>query len=160
MVIAMTCEVAFPEGGLNEVLMDRTLRCEMLARLSDAEISEVATLIPEPVVQDRVVVSEPTVGMIMARAIEGARGEVFNFGEVLVTECQVRIDRHEGWGMLMGSRKRGALTVATIDAAILAGRVASEPVDSLLARLIAVHDAEIAASQAQLAATRVQFETQ
>ena len=140
--------------------MDRTQRCELLARLSDSEISDIAEMIPNEALRDRIIVSEPTVGMIMARAIEGARGEVFNFGEVLVTECQVQIDRQEGWGMLMGSRSKGALAVATIDAALLANRILAESVDTVLNRLIAVHDAEIAASQAALAATRVQFETQ
>jgi alpha-D-ribose 1-methylphosphonate 5-triphosphate synthase subunit PhnG len=141
-------------------MMDRTQRCELLARLSDSEITEIAGMIPEQVVRERIVVTSPTVGMIMARAVEGARGEVFNFGEVLVTECQVQVGRHEGWGMLMGSRTGAALAVATIDAAVSAGRMSADAVDTTLRRLIAVHDAEISACQAQLAATRVQFETQ
>ncbi|MDQ3442771.1 MAG: phosphonate C-P lyase system protein PhnG [Chloroflexota bacterium] len=140
--------------------MNRTQRCEMLARLSDSELAGVTHMIPVSSLADRVVVVEPSVGMVMARAIEGAHGEVFNVGEVLVTECQVRIDRREGWGMLMGSRPNAALAVATIDAAIVAGRLDVTTVDARLALLIATHDAAIAASQADLAATRVQFETQ
>lgn len=140
--------------------MDRTRRSEMLARLSDSELADIAGMIPPSWLADRVVVVEPTVGMVMARAIEGAHGEVFNVGEVLVTECQVRIERHEGWGMLMGSRPNAALAAATIDAAIVAGHLDAPPVDARLARFIATHDAAIAASQAELVATRVQFETQ
>ncbi len=140
--------------------MDRTRRCELLARLSDSELANIAGSIAAGILAERVVVVEPTVGMVMARAIEGARGEVFNVGEVLVTECQVRIDRHEGWAMVMGSRPNGALAAATIDAAVVAGRLEANPVDALLTRLIATHDAELAARQAELAATRVQFDTQ
>lgn len=140
--------------------MDRTQRGELLARLPDSEITEIAELVPYSTLQQRVVISEPTVGMIMARAIEGARGEVFNVGEILVTECQVRIDQAEGWSMLMGSRSAGALAVATLDAAIEAGRVPASLVDDVVQRLIAKQDAEIASAQAELASTRVQFETQ
>lgn len=140
--------------------MDRTRRCEALARLSDSELADIAGSIPAQALAGRVVVVGPTVGMVMARAIEGAHGEVFNVGEVLVTECQVRIDRHEGWGMLMGSRPTGALAAATIDAAIAAKRIDAQPVDRQLARTIATHDAALAAHQAELTATRVQFDTQ
>jgi alpha-D-ribose 1-methylphosphonate 5-triphosphate synthase subunit PhnG len=140
--------------------MDRTRRCEMLARLSDSELADLARLIPASTVGNRVVIVEPTVGMVMARAIEGAHGEVFNVGEVLVTECQVRIDRHEGWGMLMGSRPGATLAAATIDAAVVAGQVDAATLDARLRDLVTTHDAVLAASQAGLAATRVQFETQ
>lgn len=140
--------------------MDRTLRCELLARLPDSELTDIAELIPYSTLQQRVVIAEPTVGMIMARAIEGARGEVFNVGEILVTECQVRIDQTEGWSMLMGSRSAGALAVATLDAAIEASRVACDLIDEVLLRLIAQQDAELASAQAELASTRVQFEIQ
>jgi alpha-D-ribose 1-methylphosphonate 5-triphosphate synthase subunit PhnG len=132
----------------------------MLARLSDSEITEIAGMVTDRMARDVMVVVEPTVGMVMARAIEGAQGEVFNVGEVLVTECQVQIDHHEGWSMLMGSRPQGALAAATVDAAMAAGVVDPASIDAVLIRLIAVHDAELAARQAELAATRVQFDTQ
>jgi alpha-D-ribose 1-methylphosphonate 5-triphosphate synthase subunit PhnG len=106
------------------------------------------------------VVVEPTIGMVMARAVDGAQGETFNLGEVLVTECQVRIGDQEGWSMLMGSRPRAALAAATIDAAVAAGRAPVVEIDHLLSRFIAIQDADIAAQRAELAATRVQFETQ
>lgn len=140
--------------------MERTQRTELLARLSDSELAGIAGSIPAPVVADRVVIVEPTVGMVMARAIEGARGEVFNVGEVLVTECQVQLGDCEGWGMLMGSRPKAALAAATIDAAVAAGRIGADSVDRVIARLVAAHDAAIAARQAELAPTRVQFDTQ
>jgi alpha-D-ribose 1-methylphosphonate 5-triphosphate synthase subunit PhnG len=130
----------------------------MIARLSDAEITEMSSLVVDR--SDVVVLDGPTVGMIMARAIEGAYGEMFNVGEVLVTECRVQVEGRDGWVMLQGSRPSAALGAATIDAALEAGRADRAAVDTLLGRLIASHDAEIAARQADLAATRVQFETQ
>jgi alpha-D-ribose 1-methylphosphonate 5-triphosphate synthase subunit PhnG len=145
---------------MDEVRMDRTLRCELLARLSDAELSELAAIATGNSPAELIVVTEPTVGMIMARAIEGAHGETFNLGEVLVTECQIRIGEHEGWAMLMGSRKKGALAAATIDAALAADESKATAVDPILTRFIAHYDIALAAEQAELAATRVQFETQ
>lgn len=140
--------------------MDRTQRSEWLTRLADADISILLAHVPEPVRHRVRIVSGPTIGMVMARAIEGAHGEVFNVGEVLVTECHVMLDGVEGWAMTMGSRPTATRGIATIDVAITAGAVDTATIDGDLARMIAVQDAEAAASRAELAATRVQFETQ
>jgi len=140
--------------------MERTDRCELLARLSDTELAELVQLIDAGTLDDLALVVEPTVGMIMARVVEGARGETFNFGEVLVTECQVRVGDQEGWSMLLGRRPEGALAAATLDAALAAGCDPEERIDRQIAQLIAVQDAELAAQRAELAATRVHFETQ
>lgn len=139
--------------------MDRTTRCELIARLSDAEIADLAAMVATA--GNLIVTDGPTVGMVMARVSEGAFGEVFNLGEVLVTECQVQVGGTDGWSMLQGSRARAAVNAAAVDAALAAGDShLSSSVDAHLTHLIAQHDAVLAAGQAELAATRVQFETQ
>lgn len=140
--------------------MDRTRRCELLAELRDSEMADVADRAGLAAIGEPVIVSGPTVGMVMMRVVEGARGDLFNFGEVLVTECQVEVDGQEGWAMLMGSRPTAARTAATLDAAIAAGRVAAGPVDALIGEFAARHKAERLAELAKLSATRVRFETQ
>ena len=142
--------------------MDRTDRCEQIAQLTDTEIERLARLVldgNEPA-RRPTLITPPTVGMVMARVAEGAHGDVFNFGEVLVTECHVRIGQSEGWSMVMGSRPAAALRAASIDAVLAGGGVDPTPLDRQLASLTQVRQAAVAASRAHLAETRVQFETQ
>jgi len=140
--------------------VERKERAEMLARLSDAELMQLVALVPGDDLADLVILEGPTIGMVMCRVVEDALGEVFNLGEVLVTECLVRIGAAEGWAMVMGSRPGATRAAATIDAALAAGRIAPDLIDEPLARLIAAHDAALEAERTALAATRVRFETQ
>ncbi|HEU0165197.1 MAG TPA: phosphonate C-P lyase system protein PhnG [Thermomicrobiales bacterium] len=140
--------------------MERTRRCDLLARLPDKDLQALAALVIDAKKDQVVPVTPPTTGMIMARIREGARGDVFNLGEVLVTECQVRVGKREGWSMLMGNRPKGALAAASIDAVTAAGHPATSELDALLSVMIADQDALAAAERAKLATTRVQFDTQ
>lgn len=137
--------------------MDRTERCEQLARLTDAQLDALIALAGSP---KPTVTTAPVVGMVMLRVVEDARGELFNLGEALVTECQVRVDHEEGWAMLPGSRPHGALAAATLDAALAARPDLANAVDPRLASFVTEHDAQLAARQQRLAPTRVRFETQ
>ncbi|MDQ3411621.1 MAG: phosphonate C-P lyase system protein PhnG [Chloroflexota bacterium] len=139
--------------------MERTRRCELLARLPDPELARLVTLVVDEGRPGLVVRMEPTVGMVMARAIDGARGEVFNLGEILVTECQVSVGDHEGWSMLAGNRPRGAYWAAAIDAALAGGHAGQDRLDAELRSLIAVQDDRLQAERDRLATTIVQFET-
>jgi alpha-D-ribose 1-methylphosphonate 5-triphosphate synthase subunit PhnG len=140
--------------------MNRTVRCELLARLPDNELKRLAELATSDDLGEFSLVTPPTVGMVMARVIEGARGETFNVGEVLVTECLVALGEHEGWAMLMGSRPTGALAAATIDAASVAGTRHIDRIDAEIAQLNEQIDAAELAERKRLHATRVQFDTQ
>jgi alpha-D-ribose 1-methylphosphonate 5-triphosphate synthase subunit PhnG len=140
--------------------MDRTVRSELLARLPDQDLARLSNLATGDSLRDTTIVRPPTIGMVMARVAEGAHGEVFNLGEVLVTECMVSVSGYEGWSMLMGSRPQGALDAATIDAALDADERNRAKVENELLALIAAKDAVEAAERARLNATRVQFDTQ
>ena len=103
-------------------------------------------------------IAAPTVGMVMARAQDGARGEVFNLGDVLVTEARVSIGGAEGWGMVLGRAPDHALSVAIVDAGLEAGHADRAQIERELAAL--ADDAVHAASQEwrQVSPTRVQFD--
>lgn len=139
--------------------MDRTTRCEHLARLTDPELAELTTLLTHRP-DDVTVINGPTIGMIMARVVEDARNEVFNLGEILVTECHVRLGDDEGWAMLVGSRPTATLQAATIDASLAANHAAVQAVEVRLLEFVSGHDVILAGQRAELAPTRVQFETQ
>ncbi len=137
--------------------MDRTERCELLAQLHDSQLRQ---LVDELGDVETTIVTEPTVGMLMMRVREDALGDTFHLGEVLVTECLVRVADQEGWAMLMGSRSDGARLAATIDAAIAAFPEREASLETSLADFSATLQAAQAAHHARLAPTRVRFETQ
>lgn len=137
--------------------MDRTRRCELLAQMDDDALAALHDRLPAV---DAVTISGPTVGMVMMRVQEGARGELFNLGEVLVTECSVRVGASSGWAMLLGSRPRGSELAARIDAAIVETPSLAATVDPALEEVGSEVAAREAAAFARLAPTRVRFETQ
>lgn len=55
--------------------------------------------------------------LMMVRVKETVDGEIFNLGEVLVTNCGVLLDGEPGWGIAMGDDPERALCAAVIDAA-------------------------------------------
>ena len=71
--------------------MDRLQRFEALTSIPEPAAVGLAERILDGSLGDVAVITPPTVGMVMARAQDGAKGEVFNLGEVLVTEARVSI---------------------------------------------------------------------
>ena len=63
------------------------------------------------------VVSPPRPSLVMARVRETVDGEVFNLGEVLVTNCEVTLDGEPGWAMVVDHDPERALSAAIVDAA-------------------------------------------
>lgn len=139
--------------------MDRTSRCELLAGLPDADLARLAEQVVDSAAPP-LYITPPTVGMVMVRVADGARNEIFNVGEVLVTECHVRIGEAEGWAMVQGSRPTGALHAAAIDAVLTGGHPSSVAVDAQLTAMTAARLAQEVAERRELDATRVRFETQ
>jgi alpha-D-ribose 1-methylphosphonate 5-triphosphate synthase subunit PhnG len=138
--------------------MDRQQRFEALTTIPAAQAIRLADRVRTNLPGPFAVISPPTVGMIMARAIDGARGDLFNLGEVLVTEARVSIGGHEGWGMVLGGQPEHALAVATVDAALEAGHAAHKQIVAELSRLLADAEAEAREQWARVAPTRVQFD--
>src|SRR5262245_60605750 len=98
--------------------MNRTERTQALASLPAQQAVQLANRLADHALSDVEVISPPTVGMVMARAVDGARGQTFNLGEILVTEARVSVGGVEGWGMVMGNAREHALAMAVVDASL------------------------------------------
>ena len=140
--------------------MDRNRRFEIMAQAQGQAGTELLLLLAEAVLAEGslVVVTPPRVGMLMLRLREPVDGEVFNAGEVLVTEAQVALDRHQGYAMRLGRQPEVTLAAAVLDAAVEAGHdLAPRILDGLAALEAADRDRRAAAWQ-QVAPTRVTFD--
>ena len=138
--------------------MDRQQRFEALTAISELAATRLAERILDGSLGDVAVITPPTVGMIMARAQDGARGEVFNLGEVLVTEARVSIAGCEGWGMVLGRAPDHAISVAVVDAGIEACHADGAAIERDLADLAAAQATSVAEEWVRVAPTRVQFD--
>jgi alpha-D-ribose 1-methylphosphonate 5-triphosphate synthase subunit PhnG len=138
--------------------MDRLARFEALTVIPALAAVSLAERVLDGSLGDVDVISPPTVGMLMARAADGARGEVFNLGEVLVTEARVSVNGHEGWGMVVGRAPDHALSVAIVDAGLEAGHPQRAMIERELASLAAAAAALADQGWQRVAPTRVQFD--
>ena len=138
--------------------MNRTTRCETLAQVAPSDARRLAARILDGSLGDVQIVSPPTVGMLMARAIDGARSETFNVGEVLVSEARVSIGGHHGWAMVMGADTEHALAAAIVDAGLEAGHAAAPRIIAELRNLADALAEARAAEHDAVAPTRVHFE--
>ncbi len=138
--------------------MDRQQRFEALTTLPAPAAIGLAERLLDGTLGEVAVITAPTVGMVMARAVDGARGEVFNLGDVLVTEARVSIGGIEGWGMVLGRDPDHALSVAIVDASLEAGHADRAAIERDLAALAIEAAAASAQEWQQIAPTRVQFD--
>ena len=63
------------------------------------------------------VLEDPREALVMVKARESARRQLFYLGEALVTSCRVRVDGVQGQGLVMGDDRGLAYDLALIDAA-------------------------------------------
>jgi alpha-D-ribose 1-methylphosphonate 5-triphosphate synthase subunit PhnG len=137
--------------------VNRTLRCETLAQATSADVQRLAALVLDGALPDVQVVTPPTVGMLMARAVDGARSETFNLGEVLVAEARVSIAGHHGWAMVMGGDADHALAAAVVDAGLEANHPNASRITAALDQIAHQLQLSVAADLQSVAATRVRF---
>jgi alpha-D-ribose 1-methylphosphonate 5-triphosphate synthase subunit PhnG len=138
--------------------MNRNQRAEALARIPADEAVKLAERLADGALGEVVVITPPTVGMVMARAIDGAHGDTFNLGEVLVTEARVSLAGVEGWGMVVGSQREHALAMAVVDACLEAGHPRRPAVERTLSLLVSRANARRTEELQRVAPTRVHFE--
>ena len=139
--------------------MDRAERAHALAAIDPEAAIRLAESLSDGSLGDISIVSPPTLGMVMARAIDGAQGETFNLGEVLVSEARVSVGGVPGWGMVLGRRRDHALAMAVVDASLEAGHRRRPAAERLLRRALAMAQAHQNEEQQRVADTRVHFET-
>jgi alpha-D-ribose 1-methylphosphonate 5-triphosphate synthase subunit PhnG len=132
-----------------------------LSLLARAEKQELAAawdaLSPAPSFE---AVRPPETGLVMARGRIGGGGAPFNFGEVTVTRCVVRMESGEvGFGHVLGRDEKRAELVACFDALLQSEKYRSFVKDRLLAPVAARAGAEDDRKRRETAATRVNFFT-
>ena len=135
--------------------MNRKTRFEAMTAIDESDAVAIARRFMSTSVR---VITPPTVGMVMARAIDGALGEKFNLGEVLVTEARVQIDASEGWGMVMGARPDHAIAVAVVDAVLSESHPDAGSIDHQLEQLLAERRQRDLQAWSEVAPTRVHFD--
>ncbi len=103
----------------------------------------------------------PETGLVMAQARAGGTGERFNFGEVTVTRCALRLapGGAVGVGYVMGRSHRQAQLVAVADALLQDPLKHPQLAQRLLAPIRQHLTERRAAQQARAQATRVEFFT-
>ena len=104
------------------------------------------------------IVKKPLCGMIMMRFRDTAKNCVFNLGEVLVSEAEVRIKNSMGYAMMMGMEPETVLAGAILDAAVEAGHPLAPEIIDLLDNEERRLSGEKQVKWAQVASTRVDFE--
>jgi alpha-D-ribose 1-methylphosphonate 5-triphosphate synthase subunit PhnG len=139
--------------------VNRTQRSALLAAIPEPQTVRLAETVADGSLGDVQIITPPTVGMIMARVQDGARDELFNLGEVLVTEARVSVAGHEGWALVMGGSFERALAAAIVDASLEAGHTQRDAIERELEQLAQEQAALELAEWQRVAATKVEFDT-
>jgi phosphonate C-P lyase system protein PhnG len=84
---------------------------EILAEADGETLARVLEWLPD----DLEIVGAPREGIVLMTRREGL-GERFHLGEVLASNCRVRLRGVEGWGSTLGDDPRRALVAAALDA--------------------------------------------
>jgi phosphonate C-P lyase system protein PhnG len=138
-------------------VIDRN-RASRIFALADVRLLESLT---EKVVAaaERVeILQEPATSLVMMEANDPVSGATFYVGEVLVTSCQVLVDRRLGCSTVTGDDERRVKAAALLDAALQDPLIGADLLEQLVEeerRIDQAHRAESALA----ARTRVQFET-
>ena len=132
----------------------------VLARASAAQIEAHLASCPKLPPHSRL--RGPESGLVMVRGRAGGNGAPFNFGEMTVTRCAVRLDEASGLvghAYVAGRDARQAELAAVLDAALQdpARRPALE--HSVIARLAHAQEAARRATAEKAGATQVKFFT-
>lgn len=103
------------------------------------------------------IVKEPQSCLVMMQARDTVEEQLFNVGEVLVTECTVKVGSTLGWSCLLGDDKEKSYWAAVIDGALACG----EDLNNLIPTLLAEEEAqlkELRLEWQQIIKTRVNFD--
>lgn len=102
---------------------------------------------------------QPETGLVMVRARAGGTGAKFNFGEMTVTRCALRVNAWVGVAYVAGRSHRKAQIAALADALLQDGSLHEQVQRELIEPLRLRLEAEAARAQRKAQATRVEFLT-
>lgn len=107
-----------------------------------------------------VLLRQPETGLVMVRGRASGNGDPFNFGEMTVTRCSVRLDGGAVGHAYVAGRDRGhAELAAAFDALLMQGGHAERIERDVLAPAEEALSAKRAAEAAKTRATKVEFFT-
>ncbi|GMA60436.1 phosphonate C-P lyase system protein PhnG [Alicyclobacillus fastidiosus] len=94
--------------------MDTRQRTKILSEISLRELQPWMVQVKR--MADIQVIKPPQMGLVMMRAKESVEQEVFNAGEVLVSECAVMVDGQLGYGVITEKDLERVHALAVLDA--------------------------------------------
>jgi alpha-D-ribose 1-methylphosphonate 5-triphosphate synthase subunit PhnG len=135
------------------------LRRRAMAVLADTPTDDIAQQMSRVSVPSHEDLRLPENGLVMLRGRVGGDGSPFNLGEATVTRAAVRLVSGEtGFAYVLGRDPRKAKLIAICDA-MIQSKVAGQVVDAVVAPLEAAMHARRQQTDAETAATRVNFFT-
>jgi alpha-D-ribose 1-methylphosphonate 5-triphosphate synthase subunit PhnG len=128
----------------------------VLAKAQRAELADAVGALPA--LPSYRFLRQPEAGLAMVRGRIGGTGGPFNLGEMTLTRCAVQLDGGgaPGIGYVAGRDSRHAELVALLDALLQRHGLG---LDSIVDRLEAAQSARRQRTQAEVAATKVDFFT-
>jgi alpha-D-ribose 1-methylphosphonate 5-triphosphate synthase subunit PhnG len=149
-----------PDGLITPTYAPRQSWMALLARATVEEMeTALSKLEPCPVYT---LLRAPEIGLAMVRGRAGGTGNAFNLGEMTMTRCAVRINETPhpvGLSYIVGRDARRAELAALFDALLQLPNRPAVISDGLLGDIRDRIDSERRISQAETAATRVDFFT-
>lgn len=137
--------------------MKRKRRTEILLKGSKVIAAALAKEILDK--YETEILEEPNNGLVMIKVRETAKKSLFYLGEVLFTECKVRIYDSIGIGMMTGNEEELVYYLAVIDAAYKAGLKETKEWDKILLAEERRIENDRANQLKQVLKTKVSFET-
>ncbi len=96
--------------------------------------------------------------LVMMQAIDSVEKEIFNLGEVLVSEAEVEINGEMGYSQILGDDTEKALIGAILDAVCEIKHFLKEKVIKMLNQEKIYYKKEKAQEYAKIKSTKVEFE--
>lgn len=97
-------------------------------------------------------------GLVMMRARDSVENEVFNLGEILVSEAEVEINGVLGYSQVLGDDTEKALAGAILDAVCETKHPFREKIMKMLNQEKNYYEKEKAKEYAKIKSTKVEFE--
>jgi alpha-D-ribose 1-methylphosphonate 5-triphosphate synthase subunit PhnG len=135
-------------------------RAEWVSILAEASPERLAQLVAVAERHFAVEVTRPPAqGLLLATVEESVEGSAFHPGEILVTTCEVRVNRRLGYAIILGDDADKARASAVLDAALQGEFPEREEILDALAEERRRLTVERHAERETVYSTRVHFDT-
>lgn len=89
---------------------------KMLINMDLGELEKIYSMIKD--ISSISIIKDPNLATVMVRANESVNNTTFNLGEILVTECSVKVDESLGYGIVAENDDKKVVYLAAIDAVL------------------------------------------